>query len=66
LTVTVAEFTDAVPVATVKVGSAEILRLIDASVTVLVLYLLVAALSDEVLVSIVTGSELVLPVAVET
>jgi len=65
LTVTVAEFTDAVPVAEIRVGRADILWLIDDNITVLVLFLLAPARSDEVLVNKVVGSELVLSVAVE-
>lgn len=65
MTVTVAEFTDAVPVAMVTVGSAEMLWLTDDSMMVPVLLLLAAALTDDVLVSKVVGSELVLPEAVE-
>jgi len=61
----VAEFTDAVPVAEIRVGSAEMLWLIDDSITVAVLFLLTPAPSDEVLDNNVVGSELVLSVAVE-
>lgn len=65
MTVTVAELTDAVSVAKVRVGSAEVLWLIDDSVTVPVLFLLAAALSDEELVSKIVGSDLALSAAFE-